>query len=186
MISIRPATPNDARAIGLTQIASWRSAYAHIMPAEYLAAFTDEEQQSDWLEILSGDPPPMVYVAQSDSGVVGFALGALESFGGYDGELSVLHIHPDYRNQGIGRVLFAAIADALKIKGCRSMYLWTLRENTGAQRFYERLGGVRFAEKTSEIGKTIPDPDGGAHDVVFNVTDFAYGWPDIESILTER
>lgn len=174
MIQIRAAQLSDSRAIGKVQVDSWRSAYRDIMPAAYLAKFTDDEQEADWREILSAEPKPLVLVAETDVGeIVGFAYGVPEGIEGYQSELSILHLSPNYRGQGIGRQLFAEIAKWLRAMGCQSLFVWTLKDNAPARRFYERLGGQLFSEKTSEIGKD---------DIGFFVTDVGYGWPDIDTL----
>ncbi len=172
-ILIRDAQVSDSRAIGKVQLDSWRSAYAAFMPAAYLEKFSYEEQEADWHEILSAEPRPLVSVAEADGQIVGFSFGVPEGFEAYACELSILHIAPNYRGQGIGKKLFGEMARQLRAKGCASLCLWTLKENFPAHSFYERLGGQRFSEKTSEIGKD---------DIGFFVTDVAFGWPDINPL----
>ena len=40
MIAIRRARPSDAAAIGAVHVATWRSAYAGVLPEEYLAGLS--------------------------------------------------------------------------------------------------------------------------------------------------
>ena len=48
--------------------------------------------------------------------------------------------------------------------------LWVLRENVGARRFYERLGGTVLAEKAVTEGAAT------MHEV-------AYGWADLSDLI---
>ena len=48
---IREAALKDSDALARVQLGSWRSAYADLMPADYLAHFAYEEQAQDWRDI---------------------------------------------------------------------------------------------------------------------------------------
>src|SRR5579859_7033031 len=155
---IRQATVADAAAIGKVQLASWRTMFhdSGIDAAAYLAEFSDEERAEDWNELLNAPGNQLIFVAESDDAeIVGFALGIPESSpdGKYASELSIVHLLPAYRNQGIGRQLFAAVARNLKDEGRGSLFLWVLSGNTGARRFYERLGGQLFGANKHMVGK---------------------------------
>ncbi len=39
MISVRPATVGDSDQIARAHIRTWQAAYAHVLPAAYLASF---------------------------------------------------------------------------------------------------------------------------------------------------
>ena len=58
-------------------------------------------------------------------------------------------------------------------QGFKSLLIWVLKENEPARRFYEALGGINVAEKDVEIG--------GA-----SLTEVAYGWADIQSLVQNR
>ena len=55
-------------------------------------------------------------------------------------ELNTLYILEEYRNRGFGRALLEAAWAWAKERGCASLQLMTLGENTEAQRFYARAG----------------------------------------------
>lgn len=61
------------------------------------------------------------------------------------------HLHidllPEYQGQGYGRALSFTFFDALAAAGARRVHLAMLSENTGARRFYDRIG---FHELTVE------------------------------------
>ena len=172
---IREANLADCAGIARVQVDSYQTAYASILPQEYLAHFTYEEQEQDWRDLLSADQHDLLYVAESDSGeIVGYALGRAQGDQDtdYGSELVALHVRLPHQRQGIGGRLIAAVAERLKQQGCRSLTLWVLDKNP-ARSFYERLGGRRFGEKpwvnNDEFG--------------LDIQEIAYGWPDITSLL---
>lgn len=161
---IRKADVSDSAAIAKVQLDSWRSAFAGMLPDDYLAHFTYEEREQDWQELFA-ESDDFVYVAENDVGeVVGFACTRPETDpdAAYQAELTSLHLLPAYRGQGIGQQLFEAVVAHLRRQGVGSMWLWVLAQNR-ARRFYERLGGRLVDEQVKEIG--------GAQ-----VVEVAYAW----------
>ncbi|MBN2548530.1 MAG: GNAT family N-acetyltransferase [Anaerolineales bacterium] len=174
-MKIRFPTLDDCAQIAEIQVDSYRSAYASMLPAEYLANFTYEEQEQDWRNLLSDENRDILLVAEIGNGILaGYALGcpgvileyALES------ELVALHVRKSHHRQGVGQRLIAAMAAELHRHGCISMLLWTLEGNS-ARQMYEKLGGVLVGKK----------PWDGNQDFGLEVYEVAYGWPDITKLL---
>lgn len=168
---IRLATTQDAAGLAQVQITSYRTAYAPILLASFLAQFSPEEQTQDWHDLLSADNDEIVYVAEVDAGeIVGYALGRPRASGGvnFASELVAMHVLPPHQRQGIGRQLFAAMATHLQQHGCSSLVVWVLAANT-ARAFYEQLGGEL-------VGSQRLDLDGA------EIEEVAYGWPDIKHL----
>ena len=86
-----------------------------------------------------------------------------------EGEIETLYVLDDWRERGVGRRLMRAAAGHLAEIGCRSAYLWVLRENP-SRWFYERLGGRAVAE-----GVILVDCQ--------PVPKMAYVWDPIEQLL---
>ena len=191
-INIRPATAHDAAALAQIQVHSYRTAYAGLMPGDYLARFSLEEQEQDWRDLLAEPAGDILLVAETGDGeIAGYAVGrpgpvevpALQAGtglpeGAYDAELVSLHVRPALQKQGIGRALVRATAKALHERGCTSLALFVQAGNPACT-FYERLGGQRVGEKrwmipASEAG-TLDDFD-------FEVVETAYGWPQIAAL----
>ena len=175
-MNIRPATARDAAALAHIQVNSYRTAYAGLMPADYLAHFSLEEQEQDWLDLLAESAGDILLVAETGDGeIAGYALGRsgpVEELpeGAYDAELVSLHVRRALQKQGIGRALVRATARALREQGCTSLALFVLAGNPACG-FYERLGGQRVGEKRW----TMDDFD-------FEVVEAAYGWPKIAAL----
>ena len=93
---IREASPSDAAAIARVHVDSWRTTYAGIVPADYLANLSYTRREQFWRDILSTPTPSgCVYVAAQDTGeIVGFASGGPERSGNaiYRGELYAIYL----------------------------------------------------------------------------------------------
>jgi ribosomal protein S18 acetylase RimI-like enzyme len=157
MIRIRPATRDDALAMARVRVETWRSAYAGVVPASYLASLSPECIAEQWRRGLFAAQPAVarVFVAEEEAGeVVGIAIcgrpeGA-EPEG--SGQVHVLYVLPEFQRRGIGRRLMAACAQHLVALGRHSLIVWVLKANP-YRRFYEALGGVISGEKQVEIGE---------------------------------
>ena len=183
-MKIRPATAQDAAALAQIQVNSYRTAYAGLMPADYLARFTLEEQEQDWRNLLAQPTGDVLLVAETDRGeIAGYAVGrpgpvevpALQAgkellAGAYDAEMVSLHVRQTLQKRGIGRALVRSMAQALRSQGCTSLALFVLAGNP-ACKFYERLGGQCVGEKRW----TMDEFD-------FEVVETAYGWPEIAAL----
>jgi GNAT superfamily N-acetyltransferase len=173
-ITIRRAEPADAQAIASVQTESWRSTYAGLVPAEFLANMDVSRRAAVW---HTGLTDPMrrhcYFVAEDTDGqVVGFASGGPEREGHaiYKGELSAIYILDTYQKQGIGRRLVQAVVAWLHENHYRNMLIWVLAQNTVGVGFYEAMGGKRVDSKTINIGGE-------------NLEETSYGWLDLTPLL---
>ena len=86
-----------------------------------------------------------------------------------EGEVETLYVLDDWRERGVGRRLMRAAASHLVDIGCKSAFLWVLRDNP-SRWFYQRLGGRPVAEATIQIGgEQVPQT--------------AFVWDPIEQLL---
>ena len=171
MGGIRVATLQDAGAIARVHVESWRTTYAGIVPAEYLASLDVGQREVSWREWLPLDID--VFVAEVDGEVVGFVGGGAirEPGEGFDAELFAIYLLRDAQRRGIGMALLKRLAGSLKARGYRSMMAWVLEDNSSGE-FYSRSGGVRVASKEMEVGGVM-------------LPVVAYGWGDLEGIIVE-
>lgn len=171
---IRKAQLEDSAALARVQVDSYCTAYAGILPDDYLAHFTYEEQEQDWRDLLAAGISDSLLVAEAKEGeVIGYTLGrpGPTDIAPFQGELVALHVRRGHQRQGVGRALVAALVDCFTAHGCGSLMLWVLAENAPARRFYERLGGQLIGSRTIELGEGDITP-----------TEVAYGWPEIGSL----
>ena len=152
---------------------TWRTAYAGIVPAEYLVGLSYAAREKMWHEALTADrPATSMLVAETAEGeVVGFAYGTPEREGNllYRGELFAIYVLKGHQRRGVGRRLFSAMARHFISQDIDSMLLWVLEDNHPARQFYESMGGEYVGEKIITIGRT-------------DLVEVAYGWKAIEDL----
>ncbi len=195
MITVRRARATDAAAIGAVHVAAWRSAYPGILPDGFLSRLSIPRQAAHYDNaIRSGIGVHVAIASGVDLGrgsgparIVGFVSGGpsndgmapaaagpavtaqnagSQSLG--DGEIETLYVLDDWRERGLGRRLMRAAAAHLAGAGCRSAFLWVLRDNP-SRWFYARLGGRQAAESTIQVGGSP-------------VVQTAYVWEPIEKL----
>ena len=64
----------------------------------------------------------------------------------YDAELISIYVDIKHHRKGIGKKLFDHVISDLANGGCKKMIIWCVKGNSNAQKFYEELGAVPFAE----------------------------------------
>ena len=171
-MNIRSATPADASALAHIQVDSYRNAYAGLLPTLYLAQFSYEEQTQDWHDLLTQPTDQILLVAQAADGeLMGYGLGRASNteLAGYDSELVALHVRLPYQRQGVGRALFAALAERLWQRGCSALILTVLSGNP-AHAFYAKLGGEYLGERDQSLAEDTTVQEG------------IFGWPKIEKL----
>mgnify|MGYP002630801711 FL=1 len=99
---LRDATPADAPAIAALHAANWRTAYAGILDADYLAREVEDERLAAWRERLA-DPGPgfeTVVAMTEDGSLSGFS----SLYHAHDARLGGFldNLHTDARVRGVG------------------------------------------------------------------------------------
>ncbi len=168
MPSIRPATELDAAAIAHVHIESWRSTYAGIVPASFLATLDEAERTAQWHDWLQLDLP--FFVAEETGRVLGFIGGGpiREPLPGFDAELFAIYLLVSAQHHGTGRALLHTLAQALMQRGLTSMIAWVL-EGNASRHFYERTGAQLVQTKAITIGGALLPVQ-------------AFGWPSLASL----
>lgn len=146
---IRTARASDAGGIARVHVESWVDAYAGLLPEAHLIRLRPQAQIASWdrrLASLAGRAGTLV--AASDDEIVGFAhFGMSRDTQGHEesaGEVFMLYVATDWRDQGIGRSLLRHGFAALQLGGASGAEVWCLAENRAAIGFYQRLGGRRL------------------------------------------
>ncbi len=173
MIALRRARLADAPGIAAAHVATWRSAYANILPESYLAGLSIARLARHYEQMIrlgQGVHVAASYGMPGAPPVLGFAIAARarEPHLG-EGEVEMLYVLDDYRDQGLGGQLLRAAAKYLGQRGCGSAYAWVLRDNP-SRYFYQHLGGRRVADGTTRVcGEEIAQT--------------AYAWDPLTSLL---
>jgi ribosomal protein S18 acetylase RimI-like enzyme len=132
-ITLRPAVPADAPAIGAVFDAAVRAGWAYLGDLAAEPMFTPE----DWDQLVADHLPPNVLLVAIDDtdGVVGYT-----AVHPCDGEMFLLFVHPAYAGRGISRILLAAAHDALGAAGCPEAFLFVHEQNERALAVYTAAG----------------------------------------------
>src|SRR5688500_3557324 len=101
MFQIRPARSQDAHTIAQVHVSAWRTAYRNILAGSYLDRVSVDRRTERWRDILA-NPDQVTFVAETDSGMVGFVNGGPEREGRNDhqGEIYALYLLVEFRGQG--------------------------------------------------------------------------------------
>lgn len=169
---IRQATAKDCRGLARVQVDSYRTAYVGLFPRPYLEHFAYEEQEQDWLELLTTNTDDILLVAVStEEQVIGYVLARAEPdiHPGYDAEILALHVRQPLQRRGIGKALLRRAIEELEARGCKSVMLWTLKGNP-TRRWYERLQGKVIGEKSRQVDD-------------WDIVEIAYGWEEISVLF---
>jgi len=158
-VVVRAARPGEGRLVEQVRLATWRSAYAGLLDAAYLAGRRPDEEGVAGREARIALPPPaLTLVAELDGRIVGVAgLGPArdDDLDAGTVELGMLYVLPDAWGHGVGRVLLAAGLDQ---RPAPLHVLWVLEHNSHARRFYERNGFCPDGARVLlELGRPTPE-----------------------------
>lgn len=144
-IAIRPAGPDDMRAIG--QLGAMLVALHHEFdPARFFEAGSGTATAyAAFLERQAAAQDAAVIVAAEEDAVLGYAYGKAEgtdymALRGPAGMIHDLIVDPVRRGQGIGRKLLDAMIATLEERGAPRVVLSTAARNVAAQRLFARAG----------------------------------------------
>ena len=137
--TLRPATVDDAEAMTIMHVQSWRESYGHLLPPEFFAK--QEAALPDRIEryrasIAAGHPRMLAH--DPDGELVGIAASGpgRDEDSPCDVELFMLYTLQRIQGRGVGQALLDALL------GDGPAYLWVLDDNPRAQAFYRRNGFV--------------------------------------------
>lgn len=151
-IRLRSADSADAQAIAPFHLACWLTAYAGLVPQDYLDDLAKQDRVAAWQQRLA-EPDTKTVVAIADGAVVGLARTAPsgEQPPRPDLELRALYVAAQHQGNGLGQRLVRAVL------GDRPASLWVFEDNASARRFYRRNGWRATGERRRCAGTTIPE-----------------------------
>lgn len=147
-ITIRPARPDDRDEIIRLHVTLSQSAYANILPAEFLRDVMPGEKLELWSARLATSPDPeklSIVVAEAPGGecLAGFACFVFDPEDEWGAYLHNLYVSTDHQGQGLARrLLQAALSTFPPAFAQGPLSLRALEENKPARRLYDRLGGT--------------------------------------------
>ncbi len=141
-MNIDRATLSDVRAVAEIHVDAWRSAYARIVPADYLVSLSVEKREAMWRKTVESGQPELL-VAKENGAVLGWV-----SFGdcrdkeapAHQAEVWAIYVAPSSWFKGVGRQLWKQAREHLRQQGYSTCSLWVFPENDQAIRFYRSIG----------------------------------------------
>ncbi len=164
-ITIRQATPDDAKLLTDLSYTTFWDAFAHHPKnaPDDLAYYMRQAFNIEQINQELADPQAIFLIAEIDGKPAGYAkliTGSIE-----DGitamrpiELSRLYSHQEYLGKGVGQNLMEACFDRADKDGRDVMWLGVWEYNPRAQRFYEK-NGFRVVGKHTFVLGTDPQTD---------------------------
>lgn len=142
-------------AMSLIHALGWRDTYADAVPADFMAQEITDDR---WVGVFRQNYEEGVYqgllLYRGDTPVscINFGPARVSNYNpaqvcvfdnsGYEGwgEITSFYSHPDHRGRGYGHLLMEAALDRLKAAGYKNAFVFVLRENEKARRFYAAHG----------------------------------------------
>ena len=148
---LRNATSEDSMALGNVYCYAWKEGYKNIIPQQFLDSLT-VENSAPRPDRINCDNNCVAEYNGEIVGLVNYGQGR-EVENNNLGELRSIYVLADFWGKGVAPSLFKEAYAILQKRGYVGFYLWVLKENYRARRFYEKMGMVCSGdEKTIVIG----------------------------------
>ena len=159
---IRTAGPDDAETLAALGAATFSESFAHLYPAEDLAAFLADAHGVDRWRSSLADPAKATWLMEVDGEAVGYAmvgdcaLPHPEVTPGC-GELKRIYLLKAWQGGGRGSRLMETALAWLEANRTGSLWIGVWSRNHGAQRLYGRMGFERAGEYGFRVGQMVDD-----------------------------
>ena len=164
MIKYAPASIRHTEAIARLHAYSWQVHYRGIFSDNYLDHEVVEERMMVWQRRFEKPSKDQYVVLANDQDLLcGFGCIFLNHDQQYGSLVDNLHVHPDWQHKGIGkRLMNHCVGRISELDHPFKMYLWVLKENNRARKFYEQMGG-------STVESTIENNPGGGQAEILRI-----------------
>jgi len=160
---IRQPSVTDARAIAEIHVYSWQVAYRGLMPDVVLDKLSVDEREQAWLGILGANTRNNLVLEESGR-IAGWAAFGPARDSDLDPqkvfELYGIYLHPTTWGRGLGRCLYEAAEECMKLLAVEHVVLWVLEKNARGRNFYEGAGFVLESGRLKVIereGTKLPE-----------------------------
>ncbi len=133
---IRKATLQDTSRIAEIIVFAKRVAYRPIFNNDFVSF--NELQVIDIIEEYRNNPSLIDNVIVYDDGILKGILN--RKFEDNNVELCELYVEPFFKGNGIGRELMQYLIQEAKMANKQRIFLWVIKDNLPARRFYEAKG----------------------------------------------
>jgi L-amino acid N-acyltransferase YncA len=140
--AVRPAAPADVDEIVRIQVATWRVAYAGLVPDRAIDRLQEPRSRQAWAAAVTAGAGVHVFVATEGEQTVGFCAAAYSTSGTGPGvaEIGTLLVEPRWGRRGHGGRLLAAAAEALRVAGAERGQAWVPEADAASRGFYAHAG----------------------------------------------
>ncbi len=154
---IRKNRLEDQEQMARIKVDGWKNAYDAIVSSRYLNSLDYEKQAERYKESFD-EYKDLVFVAVRGDEVLGYScFNTVPNVDDFESELVSLYIKPAEVGRGIGTELFLATIRQMYALGKKNMIVSCFSNNTGAIKFYEKMGGKVVKTKTVKIGDDFYD-----------------------------
>jgi ribosomal protein S18 acetylase RimI-like enzyme len=158
---------------------SWRRHYRGAYSDAFLDRDVAEDRLAVWTRRLSSpDAESRTILAEHSRELVGFTHTVLDQDVTWGALIDNLHVAYGLKRLGIGTRLLTLVAQEVVDRSPSSgMHLWVLEQNSDAQAFYARQGGVYAGRKE------VPPPGGDPARLTGRPIGLRYAWCDPSTLL---
>lgn len=155
---IRLATIEDCRELAQVKRKAWESTYRGIYPDDKIDNFDFSEQEKKFAEIISNESISLYVVLDGNGAIIGYmSCGKpLRKFKDYEQEIGLLYLLAPYQGNGLGTRLFLLANANIKRNGYNEFFISCNKYNVKAQKFYEKMGGIKIHTDEDTEDKSIP------------------------------
>ncbi len=134
LLEIRSATSTDIPAL-VDLMADFYSEATYVLDREwaarsFVALLADPKRNAAWIAWIDGKPVGHAVLCARHS----------MEFGGLDGSIDDLYVHPVGRRRGIGRALLERLVAHARAHGVLALHVEAAPDNAAAQALYATLG----------------------------------------------
>jgi ribosomal protein S18 acetylase RimI-like enzyme len=157
-MQLRRAEACDADRIAQLHADSWRRTYRGMMRDEFLDGDVLTDRRQAWRNLMATlSAGKLVLLAEDGANLAGFICVTGDEDVLWGSYVDNLHVAASHTRRGVGKALMGHAASWLRDSYSRSsIYLWVMRGNDRARRFYEALGAANVGERS------LLDPGGGS------------------------
>ncbi|PSQ04019.1 N-acetyltransferase [Halobacteriales archaeon QS_6_71_20] len=156
-MTVRRAVAADVDPIRRVAGDSWEADYPDILSREAVEDGFEEWYDPDRLAGALSADDELLYVAERDGDVVGFAHGLVDGDDA-SGHVLRLYVRPEARGEGVGGSLLERVRDDLFDRGVERIHAMVLSDNEPGNAFYRSFGFEREGEAETRIaGEPYPE-----------------------------
>lgn len=145
MTQIRLAKADDVKNIASLYVFNHRTTYKNLLPAEYFETLTQAYAENKWQDYIA-DTNNRVWVAEDESGFLGFTASTADEELTTVWYLDSLHVCEKARGRGIGTALIKTVGRYALINGYEKMSICIVKGNGTAGALYRKLGARHYKD----------------------------------------